>query len=79
RIRELATTAANGRLRRDLAADGHCGERQKSTHLRRSPIAPARSPRGQQHQFPPPEASARYRFGQRTFAGTRGNERDAPL
>ena len=30
-------------------------------------------------QFPPPEASARYRFGQRTFTGTRGNERDAPI
>jgi hypothetical protein len=33
---------------------------------------------GQQHQFPPPEPSARYRFGQGTFAGTRGNERHAP-
>ena len=32
---------------------------------------------GQQHQFPPPEASARYRFDQGTFAETRGNERDA--
>jgi len=26
---------------------------------------------GQQHQFPPPEPSARYRFGQATFAGRR--------
>ena len=34
---------------------------------------------GQQHQFPPPEASARYRFDQGTFAQTRGNERDAQI
>jgi hypothetical protein len=34
---------------------------------------------GQQHQFPPPEASARYRFGQETFAGTRGNAQGAPF
>lgn len=33
---------------------------------------------GQQQQFPPSEASARYRFDQGTFAGMRGNERDAP-
>ena len=32
---------------------------------------------GHEAQFPPPEPSARYRFGQATFAGTRGNERDA--
>jgi hypothetical protein len=36
------------------------------------------SPKGQHHQFPPPEASSGYRFGQETFAGTQGNERDAP-
>jgi hypothetical protein len=29
-------------------------------------------------QFPPPWLSARYRFSQGTFAGTRSNERDAP-
>jgi hypothetical protein len=34
---------------------------------------------GQQRQFPPPEPSARSRFDQRTFAGTRGNERDVTL
>jgi hypothetical protein len=33
---------------------------------------------GQQHQLPPPVASAGYRFGQETFAGPRGNEQDAP-
>lgn len=33
---------------------------------------------GQQHQFPPHGPSARYRFGQATFAGTLGNARDAP-
>ena len=33
---------------------------------------------GQHHQFPPPEASAGYLFGQQTFAGTQDNERDAP-
>jgi hypothetical protein len=33
---------------------------------------------GHEGQFPAPEPSARYRFGQETFAGTRGNERDAP-
>jgi hypothetical protein len=34
---------------------------------------------GHEGQFPAPEPSARYRFGQETFAGTRGNERDAPI
>jgi hypothetical protein len=29
-------------------------------------------------QFPPPKLGARCRFSQRTFAATRGNERDAP-
>jgi hypothetical protein len=33
---------------------------------------------GHEPQFPPPEPSGRNRFGQGTFAGTRGNERDAP-
>ena len=34
---------------------------------------------GQQHELPPPEPNARYLFGQATFAGMRGNERDAPI
>jgi hypothetical protein len=34
---------------------------------------------GHEAQLPPPEPSARYQFGQGTFTGTRGNERDAPI
>ena len=30
------------------------------------------------HQFPPPRLSGRCRLSQRTFAGTRGNGREAP-
>ena len=33
---------------------------------------------GHEDAFPPPRLSARYRFSQRTFAGTRRNGRDAP-
>jgi hypothetical protein len=33
---------------------------------------------GQEERFPPPRLSARCRFSQGTFAGTRGNGRDAP-
>ena len=34
---------------------------------------------GQDDQFPPPRLSARSAFGKQTFAGTRGNEEDAPI
>jgi hypothetical protein len=34
--------------------------------------------KGQDDQFPPPRMSARSAFGKQTFAGTRGNEEDAP-
>ena len=33
---------------------------------------------GHEDEFAAPELSARYRFSQRTLAGTRGNGRDAP-
>ena len=33
---------------------------------------------GHEDAFPRPRLSARYRFSQETFAGTRGNGRDAP-
>ena len=33
---------------------------------------------GHEDAFPSPRLSARYRFSQETFPGTRGNERDAP-
>jgi len=33
---------------------------------------------GHERQFPAPELSARYRFGQGTFSRMRGIERDAP-
>jgi len=33
---------------------------------------------GHEDAFPRPRLSARYRFSQRTFAGPRGNGRDAP-
>ena len=34
---------------------------------------------GHEDQFPPLRLSARYPFGQETFAGVRGNGRDAPI
>jgi hypothetical protein len=34
---------------------------------------------GHEDQFPPLSLSARCRFGQETFAGVRGNGRDAPI
>jgi len=34
---------------------------------------------GAEDQFPPPRASVQCRFSQRTFAGTRGNGREAPI
>jgi hypothetical protein len=34
---------------------------------------------GHEDQFAPPGPSGRYRFGQATFTGTHGNERDAPI
>jgi hypothetical protein len=34
--------------------------------------------KGHEDAFPSPGLSARCRFSQRTFAGTRGNGRDAP-
>jgi hypothetical protein len=37
-----------------------------------------RSAVGHEGQFPAPRPSARYRIDQETFAGTPGNERDAP-
>jgi hypothetical protein len=49
-----------------------------STRCRRLFELEPRSCVGHEGQFPAPEPSARYRFGQETFAGTRGNERDAP-
>jgi hypothetical protein len=44
----------------------------------RSPELPRTAAVGHEDAFPRPTLSARYRFGQGTFAGTRGNERDAP-
>jgi len=34
---------------------------------------------GHEDAFPPPRLSVRCRFSQGTFAGTRGNGRDAPI
>ena len=34
---------------------------------------------GHEDAFPPPRLSARCRFSQETFVGTRGNARDAPI
>jgi hypothetical protein len=34
---------------------------------------------GHEDAFPRPRLSSRCRFSQRTFAGTRGNGRDAPI
>src|SRR5262249_22779542 len=33
---------------------------------------------GHEERFPPPRRNGRCRFGQATFIGTHGNERDAP-
>ena len=43
------------------------------------PIPLARSVKGHEDAFPRPSLSARCRFSQGTFAGTRGNGRDAPI
>src|SRR5262252_100337 len=43
------------------------------------PVVPLKSGMGHDDQFPPPRLGARYRFNQRTFVATRGNERDAPI
>jgi len=32
-----------------------------------------------EERFPPPRLNGRCRFGQATFTGTHGNERDAPI
>jgi len=34
---------------------------------------------GHEERFPPPRLNGRCRFGQATFIGTHGNERDAPI
>jgi len=49
------------------------------TRPRRCPGAPARSGMGHEDAFPRPRLSARYRFSQGTFAGTRGNGPEAPI
>jgi len=38
-------------------------------NLGKLPASPAKFGLGHEAQFPPPEPSARYRFGQATFAG----------
>jgi hypothetical protein len=48
------------------------------------PTSPSLEPKataamGHEGQFPAPRPSARYRIDQETFAGTPGNERDAPI
>jgi hypothetical protein len=37
------------------------------------------APLGHEDLFAPPRLSAGYRLGKPTFAGTQGNERDAPI
>jgi len=44
----------------------------------RGPRLPSQ-PQGHEDAFPRPRLSARCRFSQGTFAGTRGNGRDAPI
>jgi hypothetical protein len=44
-----------------------------------SSVLPWMSAKGHEDAFPRPRLSARYRFSQGTFAGTRGNGRDAPI
>jgi hypothetical protein len=81
--RSTALFGHSDRNRADLAGSERPSLR---AHLRigAASFAPERKPArgmpamGQQHQFAPPKPSARYRFGKGTFAGTRGNERDAP-
>jgi len=51
----------------------------KATQLSQFPSRPRRSLKGHQDAFPRPRLSARCRFGQETFVGTRGNARDAPI
>jgi hypothetical protein len=53
-------------------------ERRLATQQCRFPIPPPRSLKGHEDAFPRPRLSGRCRFGQGTFAGTRGNAEDAP-
>jgi hypothetical protein len=45
---------------------------------RPAPSPPARSLKGPEERFLPPGLSAGFRFSKKTFAGTRGNGRNAP-
>src|SRR4029077_1748957 len=58
-------------------AGAKTGEGPKATNLAIAP-RPARSGLGHEDAFPRPRLSACCRFRQGTFAGTRGNGRDAP-
>src|SRR6516225_9556008 len=50
-----------------------------STYPDDSALPPRRSVMGHEDAFPASRLSARSRFSQRTFAGKRGNGRDAPI
>lgn len=63
-----------GRLRLEASKGGADRERRKSTRRFNGVISNDAS-----DQFPLPTLNARCRFSQRTFAGTQGNERDAPI
>jgi len=55
-----------------LAVDyGHRRDGPNSIQPRRCPVTPVRSVKGHEAQFPSATLSARYRFGQVTFAGRR--------
>src|ERR1700730_18165822 len=49
------------------------------TQLGRSSGSPSASAKGHEDAFPRPRLSARSQFSQATFAGPRGNGRDAPI
>src|ERR1700739_3280875 len=74
----VVSLSANVRNRRRGRGTQVVRERQLATHLRRSSGRRWTAAMGHEDAFPRPRLSARCRFSQGTFAGTRGNGRDAP-
>jgi len=63
------------------ASSRHLGETNEMVKMIQTRADPADqgSGMGQEDQFPPPRLSACYVIREKTFAGTHGNGRDAPI
>ena len=74
----LNISVPNGRSRRNLSAARRTSEGRQSTQTSRSRRVLRTAGVEHEDQFPPPRVSGRCGFSRETFAGTRGNGRDAP-